>query len=92
VVHLHATIQQHKLEITVADREHQIPPDRPQDHLGVELPPFEGLILPYPDSLSTFGHPRRLPDQVGAAKLQQNRISTVRPSASLLERPTTRRR
>ena len=44
VVHLNAPIQQHELEITVADREHQIPPDRPQDHLGGELPAFEGLI------------------------------------------------
>ena len=57
VVHLNASIQQHEREITVADREHQIPPHRPQDHLGVELPPFEGLILPYLGSLSTFGHP-----------------------------------
>src|ERR1700710_86641 len=57
VVHLHATIQQHQLEITVADRKHQIPPNRPQDHLGVELLPFEGLMPAYLNSLSTCGHP-----------------------------------
>ena len=43
VVHLNAPIQHHELEITVPDREHQIPPDRPQDHLGGELPAFEGV-------------------------------------------------
>jgi transposase-like protein len=46
VIDLHATIQQHQLEIAVADREHQIPSHRPQDHLGGELAAFESLILP----------------------------------------------
>jgi hypothetical protein len=50
VIHRYATIQQHVLEITVADRKHQV--DRPQDHLGGELPVFERLIPPYLDSLS----------------------------------------
>ena len=44
-------VQQHKLEIAAADREHQIPPDRPQDHLGSELPPFEGSDPRVPGSL-----------------------------------------
>jgi hypothetical protein len=30
-----------------ADGEHQIPSDRPQDHLSIELPTFERLTLPY---------------------------------------------
>jgi len=47
---------------------------RPQDHLGGELPAFEGLIPRYLDRLSTLAHPRHLPDQIGDAKLQQNRI------------------
>jgi hypothetical protein len=65
---------QHKLEITVADRKHQIPPDplaspfhpaapdgtfgksRPQDHLGGELPAFEGPILSFLYRLSTSCH------------------------------------
>jgi hypothetical protein len=38
VVHLHPTVLQHQLKIAVADREHQIPSDRPQHHLGRELP------------------------------------------------------
>jgi hypothetical protein len=46
VVDLYATVQQHELEISIADREHQIPSDRPQDHLSGELPPFEGPVLP----------------------------------------------
>src|SRR3954468_18761049 len=45
VVHLHPTVLQHQLEIAVADREHQIPSDRPQDHLGRELPASELLAL-----------------------------------------------
>ena len=56
VVNLNATVQQHELKITIADREHQIPPDRPQDHLSVELSPFERLILPYAYCLSTSCH------------------------------------
>src|ERR1700722_10902313 len=54
--HCHRLVQQHELEIAVADREHQIPPDSPQDHLGSELPPFEGPILPYLNRLSTSCH------------------------------------
>jgi len=47
VIHLHAAVLQHELEIAVADGEHQIPSDRPQDHLGGKLPTFESLILSY---------------------------------------------
>jgi hypothetical protein len=36
VVHLHAAVGQHVLEIAVADRELQVPPDRPEDDLGRE--------------------------------------------------------
>src|SRR3954453_4210697 len=45
VVHLHPTVLQHQLEIAVADREHQGPAHRPQDHLGRELPALELLAL-----------------------------------------------
>src|SRR5215212_2421714 len=44
-VHHDPTVLQHQLEIAVADREHQVPSDRPQDHLGRELPAFEVLAL-----------------------------------------------
>src|SRR3954451_13993449 len=45
VVHLDATVLEHQLEIAIADREHQIPSDRPQDHLGRELPALELLAV-----------------------------------------------
>jgi hypothetical protein len=38
------------------DGEHQIPSDRPQDHLGGELPALESLIPPYLCCLSPFRH------------------------------------
>src|SRR3712207_6873091 len=41
VVHVHAAVGEHQLEVAVADREHQVPPDRPQDHLGGELPALD---------------------------------------------------
>jgi len=46
VLHLHAAVLQHELEIAVTDGEHQIPSDRPQDHLSGQLPTLESLILP----------------------------------------------
>src|SRR3982751_5167750 len=45
VVHRDATVLEHQREIAVADREHQIPSDRPQDHLGRELPALELLAV-----------------------------------------------
>jgi hypothetical protein len=47
VIHFHAAVLQHELEIAVADREHQMPSDRPKNHLSGELPTFESLILPH---------------------------------------------
>ena len=38
---------QHPFEITVADREHQIPAHGPQDHLGRELPTLKLFALPH---------------------------------------------
>jgi hypothetical protein len=43
MVDLYTTVQQHEFEVTIADREHQIPSHRPQDHPGSELPPFNRL-------------------------------------------------
>jgi hypothetical protein len=56
VVHLDIAIQQHEFEIAVTDGEHQIPSDRPQDHLSGERPALEGLILPHLSRLSPFRH------------------------------------
>jgi hypothetical protein len=44
VIHRHPAIQQYQLKVAIADGKHQIPPHRPQDHLGGELPPLERLI------------------------------------------------
>jgi hypothetical protein len=41
------------------DREHQIPSDRPQDHLSGELPTLECLIPPYLCCLSPSRHATR---------------------------------
>src|SRR5215210_9560604 len=45
VVDRDPTVLQHQFEITVADREHQIPAHGPQDYLGRELPALERLAL-----------------------------------------------
>jgi hypothetical protein len=55
-VHLNAAFQQHEFEIAVTDGKPQIPPDRPKDHLGSELQPLEGLILPHLNRLSLSPH------------------------------------
>jgi hypothetical protein len=74
----------------VADRKHPVPPDRPQDHLGGELPAFEGLIPRYLDRLSTLGHPtastrqgRRRKAATEPPRIQRDTIQTVRLIASV---------
>jgi hypothetical protein len=72
VIYLDAAIQQHGLEITAADGKHQIPSNRPQDHLGGQLPGLEGLTL---SQLSRFSPSRQAWLVAGPApleKLQQN--------------------
>ena len=41
-----AAIQKHEFEAEIADRDHRIPQNRPQDRLSGELPPFEASIPP----------------------------------------------
>src|SRR4051812_16626479 len=69
VIHRDTALLQHEREIAIADREHQIPPHRPEDHLGRELPAFEGLVRPDPDRLSPFRHAPALPSPVRRRKL-----------------------
>src|SRR4051794_13056614 len=45
VIDRDAAVLQHEREIAIADREHQIPAHRPEDHLGSELPALEHLTL-----------------------------------------------
>ena len=47
VVDRDTPVRQHGGEIAIADREGQVPPQCPQDHLGREMPPLEGPILPH---------------------------------------------
>jgi hypothetical protein len=72
VIHLHASVQQHELEIAVADEKHQIPSHRPQDHLGGELAAFESLILPYACCCRCLVMLRLVPDRTGSTRMQQN--------------------
>ena len=41
----YAAVRQHRGQVAVADRERQIPAQRPQDHLGREVPPSERPAL-----------------------------------------------
>ena len=45
VINLNASIGEHALEIAVADRELQVPADRPQNDLRRELPTFEQVLI-----------------------------------------------
>ena len=50
VVDLDAAIEQHELQITIADGKHQIPSHRPKDHLGCELAPLEAITQTHSDA------------------------------------------
>src|SRR4051794_2550037 len=83
VIHRDTALLQHEREIAIADREHQIPPHRPEDHLGRELPPaFEGLVRPDPDRLSPFRHAPALPSPVRRRKLATEPSPLRMPEAS----------
>src|SRR5215212_8790861 len=45
VIDRDAAVLEHEREVAVADREHQIPAHRPEDHLGRELTALERLTL-----------------------------------------------
>jgi len=45
MVHRDPAVLQHQFEIAIADREHQMPANRSEDHLGGKLPSLEELIL-----------------------------------------------
>jgi hypothetical protein len=61
-------------------REHQIPPDRPQDHFGSKLPAFEGLVPRYLDRLSALGHP------TASTRPRRHRKAATEPDAFLTPR------
>jgi hypothetical protein len=72
VVNPHAAVGEHQLEITIADREHQVPADRPEDYLRDELPSLEGPALLHRAGLMPSRHARLLSCRDRSKKLQQN--------------------
>ena len=60
VIHPDATVRQHRREVTVADRERQIPSQRPENDLRREVPPFEPAVPPHRYHPSAAAH-RLLP-------------------------------
>ena len=75
VVDLHAPIRQHQFEVAVTHREHQIPADRPQDHLPGEMPPLE---LRPPLRPCPLPRGRSYPGRNLSPTLQQNPARSLR--------------
>jgi hypothetical protein len=78
VIHVYAPVSQHQLEVAVADREHEVPADCPEDHLGGELPSLERPALLHRARLMPSCHARLLPCRDRSEKLQQNRHTHIR--------------
>jgi IS1 family transposase len=72
VVDLDAAIEQHELQITVADGKHQIPSHGPKDHLGCELAPLEAITQTHSDARPIVPH-SIIPELRQQRSLQQNR-------------------
>src|SRR5580704_12831060 len=71
VVDLDAAIEQHELQITVADGKHQIPSHGPKDHLGCELAPLEAITQTHSDARPIVPH-SIIPELRQQRSLQQN--------------------
>jgi hypothetical protein len=56
VVDLDSAVEQHELQIAVADGEHQIPSHGPKDRLSCELPPLEAITQTHPDARPIVPH------------------------------------
>jgi len=85
----HAAIRQHRGQVAVADRERQIPPQRPQDHLGREVPPLERAVLSRrhrthpPSRLMTFHPISARPDACNRTRASITRLPhSAAPSRS----------
>jgi hypothetical protein len=62
---LHAAIQQHRLRIAATNGDHRMPPHRPQDRLGGELPSLEFLAVDHSPAPSRQARRMAGPDQAG---------------------------
>src|SRR6202167_6055210 len=76
VVDLDAAIEQHELQITVADGKHQIPSHGPKDHLGCELAPLEAITQTHSDARPIVPH-SIIPELRQQRSLQQNRFLSM---------------
>src|SRR5215213_9037524 len=92
VVHGYAAVGEHQLEVAVADGEHEVPANRPEDHLGGELPPLEGLVWPHLGRSLPSRHGRLLSRLRHIEKLQQNLRCSSRARAPNTSIPNARRR
>src|ERR1700733_14529625 len=80
VVDLDAAIEQHELQITVADGKHQIPSHGPKDHLGCELAPLEETTQTHSDPRPIVPH-SIIPELRQQRSLQQNPEDCPSPPA-----------
>src|SRR6202167_3575351 len=81
VVDLDAAIEQHELQITVADGKHQIPSHGPKDHLGCELAPLEAITQTHSDARPIVPH-SIIPELRQQRSLQQNLACANLPRSS----------
>src|ERR1700729_194391 len=81
VVDLDAAVEEHELQITVADGKHQIPSHRPKDHLGCELAPLEAITQTHSDARPIVPH-SIIPALRQQRSLQQNRSKSSAESAT----------
>jgi hypothetical protein len=80
MVDRHASVPQHEFQVTVRDRELQVPAHRPQDHFRRELPALERTLPPcHSQYAPAVSNPALLPDQPAAANLATEPASLPLP-------------
>jgi hypothetical protein len=62
MINCHTPIRQHQRQIAVANRKGKVPAQRPQDHLGREMPSFERPLLIRRHALPDAPNLARLPN------------------------------
>jgi hypothetical protein len=76
VVNRHAPVLEHQFEVTVRDRELQVPAHCSQDHFRRELPALEDTRLRHPPPIGILYRAGGLPDPDLESNLQQNRLQS----------------
>jgi hypothetical protein len=72
VVDLDSAVEEHKFQIAVTDREHQIPSHGPKDRLSCELGPLKKITQTHPDARPIVPD-SIIPELRQEQSLQQNR-------------------